>query len=200
MPHRYFRAGLVVLGLAASPASAEPFLHSTNEWREYNRDWLAACPNAIDEDMDSYYGTSCFASTGSAELNDAGHPVYKLTLILNRLDGGLDIAFTAAPTDGSALDTARPLTVRFGAEPPIALDFAADLETRHNTTNQYFVTDEAKREALLEGMRARNAAFVGIPLAGHRQPRLEQISMRGVLASLDFMEAYARRVGDYDRP
>lgn len=198
MPHLRAFAALGALLLAA-PAAAEPFRHSSGEWREYNRDWLAACPVRIVEDSPDYYGTSCFASTGSAELNAAGLPAYKLTLVRNRLDGTLDVAFTFAPTDGAELDTARPLRIRFGGEPDMAFAFSTDLETRHNVVNQFFVADEARRDALIAAMRARNAATLLVPVSGVSEPEREVwLSMRGVLASLDFMESHARRVDDYD--
>src|SRR5690606_22770338 len=38
-------AALLALG---GPALAQPFHHSSGEWREYHRDWLAACPDVID--------------------------------------------------------------------------------------------------------------------------------------------------------
>lgn len=188
--------GLLAL-LGVAQAGAEPFRHS-GEWREYNRDWLAACPERINEDdTTSYYGTSCFASAGSVELNDANLPVYKLTLLHNRLTGAIDIAFTYAPSDGSTLDTSRPLTVRFGADAPMT--FAGDaLETRYDTTNQFFVADPELRETLLDAMRERNAATITVPVTGAPAERRVTLSMRGVLASLDFMHTYARRVGSYD--
>jgi hypothetical protein len=59
--------GLVAMLSLAGPAAAEPFHHPYGEWREYNRDWLAACPDVINEDATDFYGYSCFASTGSQE-------------------------------------------------------------------------------------------------------------------------------------
>ena len=65
------RIGMALLAALAAtfPVAAEPFHHPYGEWREYNRDWLAACPDVIDEDATDYYGFSCFASTGSEEEN-----------------------------------------------------------------------------------------------------------------------------------
>ena len=89
---------LATLALMVGPALADPFEHSSGEWREYHRDWLASCPDLINEDATDYYGFSCFASTGSQELNSASLPAYKLTLMLNRLTGDLDLAITVGPT------------------------------------------------------------------------------------------------------
>jgi hypothetical protein len=92
------RIGSAFLMLLASslPTAAQPFHHPFGEWREYSRDWLAACPDVIDESATDYYGFSCFASTGSQELNSANLPAYKLTIIRNRLTGDLDVAITIA--------------------------------------------------------------------------------------------------------
>ena len=186
---------LVLAAGLAGPASAEPFAHSSGEWREYHRDWLASCPDRIIEDAADYSGYSCFASTGSAELNSASLPVYKLTLIRNRLDGELDLAVTVA-ADGVVVDETRPLVLGFGGEAPVSLAFGTDLETRHNTLNQYFIADAATRDRLLELMKERNAVTLGVPVmdGAVREVRL---SLRGVLASLDFMSSHARRVAQY---
>jgi hypothetical protein len=187
---------LALLVAACLPAVAEPFHHPFGEWREYHRDWLAACPDFIDDGAADYYGFSCFASTGSQEVNGAGLPAYKLTLIRNRLNGELDIAVTIA-ADGVVLDTARPLLLTFGGETPEAFGFAGDLETRHDVANQYFVTDPARKAALIERMKERNAIVLTVPLAGPPDRQLVPLSLRGVLASLDFMATYARRVAQY---
>ena len=107
--------GLAAVLLLAGPAAAEPFHHPFGEWREYNRDWLAACPDAIVEDAADFYGYSCFASTGSQELNGANLPAYKLTLIRNRLDGALDLAITVSPDSGE-YDPERPIVLAFGTK------------------------------------------------------------------------------------
>jgi hypothetical protein len=186
------------LAALSGPALAEPFHHPYGEWREYNADWLSACPDQInEEDTSGYYGTSCFATTGSQLRNDANLPAYSMSLILNRLTGDLDVIFTVAPTDGTVLDETGTLEVRFSGEPAMVFDFEDDLETRYNTTNQYFIVDEARREALLEAMRERTAAIVAFPVS-EGEPEEIWLSMRGVLASLDFMSTYARRVGEYD--
>lgn len=182
--------------LLAAPAAAEPFHHAFGEWREYNRDWLAACPDAIVEDAADYYGYSCFASTGSQELNGANLPAYKLTLIRNRLDGSLDLAITIAPEQGE-YDPAKPMTLAFGGEPPVSLAMGTDLETRHNVVNQFFIADPARAAALIETMKERNAVTLSVPLLGQDQPVETWLSLRGVLASLDFMAANARRVAQY---
>ena len=187
----------LALALFALPAAAEPFHHPSGEWREYNNDWLAACPDRIDEDAASYYGYSCFASAGSQDLNDAGLPAWKLTLIHNRLTGDVDIAFTAA-ADGTEVDTSRPLSIEFIGVMPQNFDFETDLQTRFNTTNQWFVADEDRRDALLAQMKMRNAIILGVPLTTAGEPvRKVRLSLRGVLASLDFMASYARRVSQY---
>jgi hypothetical protein len=188
--------GLAALVLLTDAVSAEPFHHSFGEWREYHRDWLAACPDIINEDADGYYFHSCFASTGSQELNGANLPAYKLTLIRNRLDGALDLAITVASDDGE-YDSARPISLQFGGEAPIVLDFGTDIETRHNTINQFFIADPARLEAIIEMMKDRNAVTLSVPLKGHEQPVQTWLSLRGVLASLDFMSAYARKVAQY---
>lgn len=185
-------AALLALG---GPALAQPFHHSSGEWREYHRDWLAACPDVIDEDAKDFYGYSCFASTGSAELNDANLPAYKLTLIHNRLDGEIDLAITVAPARGE-YDVERPILLRFGGEAPIALSWGSDIETRHNVTNQFFLVG-ADREAVLARMAERNALTLSVPLVGVEKPVESWMSLRGVLASLDFMSTYARRVAQY---
>lgn len=191
-----------VVALFAAPASGEPFHHPFGEWREYNRDWLAVCPDDIDEneaDADYYY-VSCFASTGTGTLNDAGQPVYKLTLVLNRLDGELDVAFSDQRNDGTSFDRSRPLRIRFGGDEPMLLSYGADLETRYTTVNQYFVSDPEKRDALIEAMKVKASATLVIPVTGGTPDATTEIrlSMQGVLASLDFMNAYARRVEDYN--
>lgn len=192
-----FRYGaiLAIAALSAMPAAAAPFHHPFGEWREYNRDWLAACPDAIDEDATDYYGFSCFASTGSQELNSAGLPAYKLTILRNRLTGDLDLAFTVAADDVET-DTSRPLLLAFGSEPPERLSFATDLETRYNTVNQFYVADPARKAALIEQMGERNAVVVTVPLNGGDTKDV-RLSLRGVLASLDFMASHARKLAQY---
>lgn len=192
-----FRYGaiLAIAALSAMPAAAAPFHHPFGEWREYNRDWLAACPDAIDEDATDYYGFSCFASTGSQELNSAGLPAYKLTILRNRLTGDLDLAFTVAADDVET-DTSRPLLLAFGNEPPDRLSFATDLETRYNTVNQFYVADPARKAALIEQMGERNAVVVTVPLNGGDTKEV-RLSLRGVLASLDFMASHARKLAQY---
>ena len=188
--------GLVATLLLAGPAAAEPFHHPYGEWREYNRDWLAACPDVINEDATDFYGYSCFASTGSQELNGANLPAYKLTLIRNRLDGVVDLAITVSPDNGE-YDLGRPITLQFGGEEAIALDFGTDTETRFNTINQFFVSDADQLDAIITTMKERNAVTLSVPLKGLDQPVETWLSLRGVLASLDFMETYARRVAQY---
>jgi hypothetical protein len=192
-----FSLAAITLALVALPAAAEPFHHPFGEWREYNSDWLASCPDKIDEDAVTYYGFSCFASTGSQELNSAGLPAWKLTLIHNRLTGDVDVAFTGA-ADGAEVDTTRPIAIEFTGVLPQSFDFATDLETRYNTSNQWFVADEARRDALIAQMKMRNAITLGVPLTSVGEPiRKVRLSLRGVLASLDFMSSYARRVSQY---
>lgn len=192
-----FGSALVFFLAAALPLAAEPFHHSFGEWREYNRDWLAACPDLIDEDATDYYGFSCFASTGSAELNGANLPAYKLTIFRNRLTGDLDVAITVA-ADGVAPDTTRPLLLNFGGEPPLRFDFTTDLETRYNTTNQYYVADAARKAALLDRMKERNSLTLTVPLTGGEAASKDVwLSLRGVSASIDFMATYARKVAQY---
>lgn len=186
---------LAALMALTGPALAEPFQHANGEWREYHRDWLAACPDAINEDAPDFHGYSCFASTGSQEMNDANLPAYKLTLIHSRLDGGIDLAITVSPSRGH-YDSDRPMLLRFGGEPAIELSWGTDMETRHNTINQFFLIG-ADRDAVLEKMRERNAVILSVPLAGIEQPVESRMSLRGVLASLDFMSTYARRVAQY---
>ncbi|WIJ24574.1 hypothetical protein [Devosia sp. RR2S18] len=192
------RTGLALSLLAASSlaVSAEPFHHPFGEWREYNRDWLAACPDEIDEDGASYYEFSCFASAGSQELNSAGLPAYKLSVIRNRLTGTLDVTITVA-ADGVEVDESRPLALEFSGEPAVELLVGEALETRHNTINQYFLADPAQLESVLAKMKERTSVTMGIPVKGERKVRQVWISLQGVLASLDFMEAYARRVAQY---
>lgn len=193
-----FRFGVALVAIL-SPVSlaAAPFHHPFGEWREYHRDWLASCPDVIDESATDYYGFSCFASTGSQELNGANLPAYKLTVFRNRLNGELDIAITVSPDSGEA-DTTRPLIFAFGGEAPETFDFATDLETRYNTVNQFYVADPVRSAALLERMKARNSLQLTVPLkGGANQSAVVWLSMRGVLASMDFMATYARRVAQY---
>ncbi|GLQ54870.1 hypothetical protein [Devosia nitrariae] len=191
-----------VTALFASPAVGEPFHHPFGEWREYNRDWLAVCPDEIKEDEADadYYYVSCFASAATGALNDGGQSLYKLTLILNRLDGELDVAFSDQANDGASFDRSRPLRIRFGSDEPMFFSYGVDLETRYTTVNQYFVSDPQKRDALVEAMKAKASATLTIPVAGGAPDATTEIrlSMQGVLASLDFMNAYARRVEDYN--
>lgn len=192
-----FSLAAMALALFTLPAAAEPFHHPSGEWREYNNDWLAACPDKIDEDAATYYGYSCFASTGSQELNSAGLPAWKLTLIHNRLTGDVDVAFTGA-ANGTEVDTSRPISIEFTGVMPQNFDFANDLETRLNTSNQWFVADEFRRDALIAQMKMRNAVILHVPLTIADEPvRKVRLSLRGVLASLDFMSSYARRVSQY---
>lgn len=192
------RLGSAVIVLVASslPTAAEPFHHPFGEWREYHRDWLAACPDEIDEEATDYYGFSCFASTGSQELNGAGLPAYKLTVFRNRLNGELDIAITVA-ADGVEADTSRPLVLAFGGGVPESFDFTADLETRYNTINQFYVADPTRKAALLERMKERNSLLLTVPLTGAQASKQVWLSLRGVTASIDFMATYARRVAQY---
>lgn len=189
-------SALVVLVASALPSAAEPFHHPFGEWREYNRDWLAACPDAIDENATDYYGFSCFASTGSQELNGSGLPAYKLTIFRNRLTGDLDIAITVA-ADGVEADPSRPVVLTFTGEPPLSFDFISDLETRYSTTNQYYVVDPARKEALLAKMKERTSLMLAMPLTGDLDHKDVWLSLRGVSASIDFMATYARKVAQY---
>ena len=190
-------SALVLLLVSILPLAAEPFHHPFGEWREYNRDWLAACPDVIDEDATDYYGFSCFASTGSEELNAANLPAYKLTILRNRLTGDLDIAITVA-ADGVEADTGRPLLLNFGGEAPLSFDFSTDLETRYNTVNQYYVVDPARKAALLDKMKERTALTMTVPLTGGEVDSKDVwLSLRGVSASIDFMATYARKVAQY---
>ncbi len=182
--------------LLSAPVAAEPFHHPFGEWREYHRDWLAACPDVIDEDAADYYGYSCFASTGSQELNDANLPAYKLTLFRNRLDGTLDLAITVSPASGE-YDAARPIILQFGGEPPLVFEAGVDLETRYNTVNQFYVADPQRLASLIETMKQRNAVTLSVPLVGQEKAVVTRLSLRGVLASLDFMSTYARKVAQY---
>lgn len=188
--------GLMAILLLAGPAAAEPFHHPFGEWREYNRDWLAACPDAIVEDAPDFYGYSCFASTGSQELNGANLPAYKLTLIRNRLNGSLDLAITVSPDSGE-YDPERPILLEFGGEAPVALALGSEIETRFNTVNQFFIADPARRDAIIATLKERNAVTLSVPLRGQEEPVKTWLSLRGVLASLDFMETYARKVAQY---
>jgi hypothetical protein len=193
------RIGTVFVTLVAAtlPVAAAPFHHPFGEWREYHRDWLAACPDAIDESATDYYGFSCFASTGSQELNSANLPAYKLTVFRNRLNGELDVAITVA-ADGVQADHSRPLVLAFGGEAPESFDFTADLETRYNTVNQFFVADPERKAALLDKMKERNSLVMTVPLTGGSEASKEVwLSLRGVTASIDFMATYARRVAQY---
>ena len=189
-------SALLVLVASALPVAAEPFHHPFGEWREYHRDWLAACPDVIDESATDYYGFSCFASTGSQELNGANLPAYKLTVFRNRLTGDLDVAITVA-ADGVEADTSRPLLLAFGGEQPEQFDFTADLETRYNTVNQFFVADPQRKAALLERMKERNSLLLTVPLTGTQANKQVWLSLRGVTASIDFMATYARKVAQY---
>lgn len=192
------RSGIafILLVLALPPVAAEPFHHPSGEWREYHRDWLAVCPDIIDEDARHYSGFSCFASTGSAELNTAGQPAYKLTMLHNRLTGERDVAVTVA-TDKALVDEKRALVIGFGNEAPERFDFSTDLETRHEVANQFFIADPARSATLLAAMVERNVMTLSVPMEGEARPRLVKLSLRGVSASLDFMASYARRVAQY---
>lgn len=188
---------LIVLLVSCLSAVAAPFHHPFGEWREYHRDWLAACPDAINESATDYYGFSCFASTGSQELNSANLPAYKLTVFRNRLNGELDVAITVAAEDAE-VDTTRSLMLAFGGEAPESFDFTADLETRYNTINQFFVADPQRKAALLDKMKERNSLLLTVPLTGGAESSKEVwLSLRGVTASIDFMATFARRVAQY---
>lgn len=189
-------ARLVALLLLTIPAAAEPFHHPYGEWREYFRDWLAACPDTINEDSADYYGYSCFASTGSDQQNSAGLPAYKLTLIRNRLDGELDIAITVAADRGS-YDESRPMRLLFAGDAPVMLAMGEELETRFNVTNQYFVADADLETRLIARMQERTSLKLIVPMTGEEQPADIWLSLQGVMASLDFMSSYARKVAQY---
>lgn len=191
-----FVAAVLLLCASALPAvAAEPF-HANGEWRQYNRDWLAACPDKVNEDAAGYYGTSCFASTGSAEKNSASLPAYSMTIVVNRLTGVTDLALTVAADDVS-VDFGRPLVVAFGGEAPISFDMNKDMETRDNVSNQFFVADPARSAALLDKLRLRNAAKLTVPITGMTPNKQVTLSLRGVAASLDFMDVYARKLAQY---
>lgn len=189
-------ARLAALLLLTIPAAAEPFHHSYGEWREYFRDWLAACPDAIVEGSADYYGYSCFASTGSQALNSSNLPDYKLTLIRNRLDGELDLAITVAADEGS-YDENRPMRLLFAGDGPVILSMGEHLETRFNVTNQYFVADAELEAQLIERMQERTSLKLIVPMTGREQPEDVWLSLQGVMASLDFMSTYARKVEQY---
>jgi hypothetical protein len=189
-------ARLAALLLLVSPAAAEPFHHPFGEWREYNRDWLAACPDLINEDATDFYGYSCFASTGSQLLNSAKLPAYKLTLIRNRLSGELDLAITVA-ADAGSYDETRPMRLLFAGDAPLMLAFGAEIETRFNTSNQYFVADPELKAELIERLQDRTSLKLSVPMTGTDTPAEIWLSLQGVMASLDFMSTYARRVAQY---
>lgn len=194
-----FRIGIVLFAalFCALPVAAEPFHHPYGEWREYHRDWLAVCPDAINEDAGDYYGTSCFASTSSQERNSANLPAYQLTLMRNRLTGELDVAVTVA-ADDVQVDESRPLVLGFAGEAALTYHFDSDLETRYNTINQYYVADADRKATLIEHMKQRNAVTLTVPLkGGETESKSVWLSMRGVLASLDFMASHARKVAQY---
>jgi len=190
---------LILLVTAALPAAAKPFHHPYGEWREYNSDWLAACPDKIDEKATDYYGFSCFASTGSQELNSTSLPAYKITLIRNRLTGAIDISFIVS-ADDLQTDPSRPMTLAFGGEPLQSFDFSQDLETRYNTINQYYVAAPLRRDELLAALKSRNSVTASFPVtltSGKTETRQVRFSLRGVNASLDFMSTFARKVSQY---
>ncbi|MET0440121.1 MAG: hypothetical protein ABW043_21715 [Devosia sp.] len=189
-------ARLAALLLLTIPAAAEPFHHSYGEWREYFRDWLAACPDAIVEGSADYYGYSCFASTGSQAQNSASLPAYKLTLIRNRLDGELDLAITVA-TDEGGYDESRPMRLLFAGDGPVMLNMGEHIETRFNVTNQYFVADAELEARLIDRMKERTSLKLIVPMTGQEKPADVWLSLQGVMASLDFMSAYARKVEQY---
>lgn len=189
-------ARLVAVLLLTVPAAAQPFHHSFGEWRQYFRDWLAACPDAIVEDSPDYYGYSCFASTGSQAQNSASLPAYKLTLIRNRLDGDIDVAITVAADEG-AYDESRPMRLLFAGDSPVMLAMGEELETRFNVTNQYFVADAELEAQLIDKMKDRTSLKLVVPMTGAEQPADIWLSLQGVMASLDFMSANARKVQQY---
>jgi len=189
-------ARLAALLLLVSPAAAEPFHHPFGEWREYNRDWLAACPDLINEDATDFYGYSCFASTGSQLLNSAKLPAYKLTLIRNRLSGELDLAITVA-ADAGSYDETRPMRLLFAGDAPLMLAFGAEIENRFNTSNQYFVADPELRAEVIERLQTRTSLKLIVPMTGSGKPAEIWLSLQGVMASLDFMSTYARKVAQY---
>lgn len=189
-------ARLAAFLLLAAPATAEPFQHSSGEWREYFRDWLAACPSVIDEDATDYYGRACFASTGSQALNSSNLPAYKLTLIRDRLNGQIDVAITVA-TDVGEYDEARPIEIAFGGDQAVALKVGETLETRSNVINQFFVSDAAVRDNLLDRMKQRTSLRLIVPIEGSDVLVDSRLSLQGVMASLDFMSTHARKVAQY---
>ena len=189
-------ARLVALLLLTVPAAAEPFHHSYGEWREYFRDWLASCPDTINEDSTDYYGYSCFASTGSQALNSANMPAYKLTLIRNRLDGELDLAITVAADQGE-YDESRPMRLLFAGDGPVMLNMGEHIETRFNVTNQYFVADAELEARLIERMKERASLKLVVPMTGEEKPADIWLSLQGVMGSLDFMASNARKVEQY---
>jgi hypothetical protein len=193
---RRHAARLAAFLLLASPVVAEPFHHPYGEWREYNRDWLAACPDEIDEGASDYYGYSCFASTGSQALNSSNLPAYKITLIRNRLNGDLDLAITVAADDGS-YDEARPLRLVFAGDDPVSLHPGKQIETRSNTTNQYFVADPELEATLIERLQDRAAVTLIVPMTGKAKPAEVPLSLQGVMGALDFMSTYARKLEQY---
>ena len=82
-------------------------------------------------------------------------------------------------------------------EEAIALNFGTDIETRFNTVNQFFVSDPDNLASIIATMKERNAVTLSVPLKGQEKPVDTWLSLRGVLASLDFMETYARKVAQY---
>jgi hypothetical protein len=88
--------------------------------------------------------------------------------------------------------------MEFSGAAAMRFDFATDLETRYNTVNQYYVVDPERKAALLESMKQRNAMTMTVPLTGAEgDAQTVRLSMRGVLASLDFMATFARKVAQY---
>ncbi|MEM8838671.1 MAG: hypothetical protein AAGE89_11300 [Pseudomonadota bacterium] len=196
---RSISTALATVGLifASSAQSGTVFENQFGEWRVYNKAWLGVCPMEHVPTADrsvSYYSTHCWAVAGTLLANEFNFPVYSFRIYRDRTDGSMEISFTHAPLEATdRLDQSRPLVLKVDNGPGFTLDFANDLETRHNTVNVYYPKNRETTDALVNAMRAGANLAVTVPLLrdGEATEDTASIWLYGIRASERFMRAYA---------
>ena len=187
---------ITIATIGLSSASAKPFKHKFGEWREYNSAWLGVCPIKLEPEKAKYgtYYDHCWAVAGSAETNGIGYPAYSFRIHRHRVTGTMELSFTYAATGTDKLDITKPMTMQFDGGAGTNLSFSTALETRFNTSNEYFIKDERQKDFILENLRERNHLTVSVPLSssqGDKHSKTVKIWLKGVQASEAFMKAYA---------
>ncbi len=169
--------------LTAGLATAKPFRHHFNEWREYNKHWLSVCP--IDHaNKASFYGSHCWATTYAGEEYEYARR-HQLSVYRHRDTGAVQVSFAIHWED---LAPQSDIVLKFDAAPPVELA-VAELEQRQ-TQNIYWLTDPVIVQSMLADMRASNGLTVSYQFADGRTEQV-RFSMIGFTRAFKFTQTYA---------